>query len=151
MTWHQHPLSIMYDILSLTSVRWVPCHHSMGCAQIVNWGKGLQLWRAAANTFLFIINQQRLLAHNKLHLLAKFYFTEAQYSVMSFSPSITHHYRNVPFHYALTGYWCYSIQGNRTLLTPNFLGANCNRILAQLTYLYTLQATHRFHLPHVGR
>jgi hypothetical protein len=35
---------------------------------------------------------------------------------------------------------CSATYYNHSLFTPHFLGANYNRILAQLTYLYTLQA-----------
>jgi hypothetical protein len=30
--------------------RWVPCHHSILCPQVVDGGEGLQVWRVAANT-----------------------------------------------------------------------------------------------------
>jgi hypothetical protein len=35
-------------------VKWVPCHHGMARLQVADGGKGLQIWRVAAN----ILNKQ---------------------------------------------------------------------------------------------
>jgi hypothetical protein len=45
---------IMYCILSLAHVRWVPCHHGMARPQVADGGNGLQIRRVAAN----ILNKQ---------------------------------------------------------------------------------------------
>jgi hypothetical protein len=34
--------------------KWVPCHHGMARPQVADGGKGLQIWRVAAN----IVNKQ---------------------------------------------------------------------------------------------
>jgi hypothetical protein len=41
-------------VVSLTHVRWVPCHHSMARPQVADGGNTLQVWRVAAN----ILNKQ---------------------------------------------------------------------------------------------
>jgi hypothetical protein len=45
---------ISNDNVTHIHVKWVPCHHDMGCPQVADGGEGLQIWRAAEN----ILNKQ---------------------------------------------------------------------------------------------
>jgi hypothetical protein len=44
--------------IAVFHIRWVPCHHGMGCPQVADGGDGLQLWRVAANA----LNKQSRIA-----------------------------------------------------------------------------------------